>query len=99
MARRKYPSDLNSKIVRLNLGDYQLLAEISRRHNCTFAEAFHQLITEIAEREAIVVPKSQIRMIPMPVTTAYRATPITTIATNGSKAVAFKIKSKGVRYD
>jgi len=91
------PSDLNSKTVRLNIGDYQLLAELSRRHNVTFAEAFHQLITEIAKREAIVVPKSQ---IPMPAfavsaqpTFVVRAQP--TIAVNGNKAGVLVIKPKG----
>jgi hypothetical protein len=70
---KKYPSELNSRTVRINLGDYWLLAELSRKHNITFGEALHLLITEQAEREAIIVPRAQ---IPMPIQTVARSTPI-----------------------
>ena len=91
---KKYPSELNTRTIRIGIGDYALLAEISRRAGVTFAEAFHLTITEKAKREAIAVPRSQ---IPMPV---FRVTPQPTIVVNGNKHVAFVIKPKGgVRSD
>lgn len=45
MARRKYPSELNTKQVRVSLGDYALLTEISRGAGVTMAEALHLAIT------------------------------------------------------
>ena len=96
MAKYKSPSYLKSKVVRINLGDYALLAEISRRAGVTFAEALHLAITQEAVRARIVMPRTQ---IPMPLTTAYQTRPQTAIATNGNKGVAFRIKPKGARYD
>ncbi len=96
--RQKSPSELNSKTIRISLGDYALLAEISRRADLTFAEALHLLITNRAKQEAVTItPRTQIPMLLG--TTAYRAKPITAITTNGSKVAAFRIKSRGVRYD
>ncbi|GAH89892.1 unnamed protein product [marine sediment metagenome] len=105
MAKRKYPSELNSRTVRVNIGDWQMLLELARQHDTTVAKILHLAITGQAKQEQVVTPRTQ---IPMPVTTAtqaipttvLRAIPTTTIATNGNKAVAFRIKSKGVkRYD
>lgn len=86
---KKYPSELNTRTVRIDIGDYGLLAEISRQADVTFAEALHLVITEQAKRETIVVPRSQ---IPMPV---FQVTPVTSIAMNGNKHVALSIKPKG----
>jgi len=91
MTRRQYPSEVNTKTVRLNIGDWQVLAEISRSHNITFAEAFHQLITEVAKRAPAPV-RIQPAQIPMPV---FRLTSQPAIAVNGSKAAVFVIKPKG----
>jgi len=100
MTRKKYPSELNTKTVRLNIGDWQVLNEISRSHNITFAEAFHQLMTELSKEPAAVTSKAQ---IPMPVfripsKLAVKVSPVISIATNGSKGVAFRIKPRGARY-
>jgi hypothetical protein len=70
---KKYPSELNSRTVRINLGEYSLLAELSRKHNITFGEALRLLITEQAKREGITVPRAQ---IPMLIQTVARSTPI-----------------------
>ena len=86
---KKYPSELNTKTIRITIGDYALLAEISRRAGVTFAEALHLVITEKAKQEAIVVPRFQ---IPMP---TFRVRSQPTIAVNGNKAVAFVVKPKG----
>lgn len=104
MAKRKYPSELNTRTVRVNIGDWHLLMELARQHDTTVAKILHLAITGQARQEAVVTPRTQ---IPMPVTTAfraipttaYRAIPITAIATNGHRAVAFRIKPKGARYD
>ena len=39
--KQKCPAELNSRVIRINLGDYALLREISRRAGVTFAEALH----------------------------------------------------------
>jgi len=112
MAKHKSPSVLNSRVIRVNIGDYLLLTELSRKLDITVAKALHLAITQQAKQEQIVTPRTQ---IPMPIrtairaipTTAYRAipttavrgTPTTAIATNGHRAVAFRIKPKGARYD
>ena len=98
--RHKCPAELKSRVVRLNIGDWQVLAEISRSHNITFAEAFHQLMKGLSKEPAAVTSRAQ---LPMPV---FRVTgqpqiavlPGTSIATNGNKGVAFRIKPKGVAY-
>ena len=100
MAKRKYPSELNTRTVRVNIGDWQWLNSLSQSLGVTVAEAFHKVITG-QDHKASVAPTQ----IPMPVT-AFRVTaPVAlrlrlqpTIATNGSKAAAFRIKPKGVRH-
>jgi hypothetical protein len=87
MARRKYPSELSTKQIRVSLGDYALLAEISRRAGVTFAEALHLAL----ERQEAVTRVSGAQ-IPMPV---FQVAPMPVIAVNGSKQAAFKIKPKG----
>ncbi|GAI66091.1 unnamed protein product [marine sediment metagenome] len=104
MAKRKYPSELNTRTVRVNIGDWHLLMELARQHDTTVAKILHLAITDRAKQEAVVTPRTQ---IPMPLTTAYRATPttayrakpMTAIATNGNKAIAFRIKPRGVRRE
>lgn len=98
MAKRKYPSELNTRTVRVNIGDWQLLLELARQHDTTVAKVLHLAITDQARQEQVTItPRTQIPMLLG--TTAYRATPITAIATNGSKVAAFRIKTKGVRYE
>lgn len=72
MTRRKYPSELNTRHVRVNLGDYVLLKEISRRAGVTMAEALH-LAVEQKEHETRISP-AQTRL---PIQTVARSTPIT----------------------
>ncbi len=98
MAKRKYPSELNTRTVRVNIGDWHLLMELARQHDTTVAKVLHLAITgQARQNQVTVTPRTQ---IPMAIgTTVYQTTPITAIATNGSKAVAFRIKPKGVRND
>jgi len=101
MAKRKYPSELNSRTVRVNIGDWQMLLTLAQTLETTVAEAFHRLITETARLKARSVSKSQIPMTAFEVTgpVALRLRPKPTIATNGNKAVVFRIQPKGARYD
>lgn len=101
--KHKSPAQLNSRVIRINVGTYQLLKELSRIRGITMAEAVDQAITDIAKRERIVTPRTQ---IPMPLLEAFTVRPgiqrpmslRTAIATNGSKGVAFRIRPKGVSY-
>ena len=98
MSKRKYPSELNSRTIRVNIGDWQLLLELSRRGQTTVAETFHRLLTEIAHRDATVVPKSQIPMLPAFVASSpitFQVKPQPTMVINGNKASVFVIKPKG----
>jgi len=92
---KKYPSELNTKTIRINIGDYGLLSEISRKADVTMAEALH-LLLERQEPETRLSPAQ----IPMP---AFRATaPVAfrvrgepAIVLNGVKPIIFVVKPKG----
>jgi len=95
--RHKAPSELNSKTIRISLGDYALLDGISREARITFAEALHLLITEQAKQRVTVVPKAQ---IPMPTFSfkpvgTFRIRSQPTLAVNGNKVGVLVIKPKG----
>ncbi|MBA7545214.1 hypothetical protein ES705_37579 [subsurface metagenome] len=82
MSKRKYPSELNSRTIRVNIGDWQWLNSLSQRLGITVAQAFHKVITGLDHKDKPPVGPAQ---IPMPVTsarampvTAVRSTPITT---------------------
>ena len=85
--RYKTTAELQSRVVRISLGDYALLVEISRRAGVTMAEALH-LAIEQRYPETKISPAQ----IPMP---AFRVRAYSTMAVNGSKPVAFSIKPKG----
>lgn len=44
MAKRKYPSELNTRTVRAYIGDKELLHSLSIKHRVTVAEVIHKLI-------------------------------------------------------
>lgn len=87
-SKKRY--DSKYKVTRIWLADYIFLKELSQLAGISMAEALHRLI-----KPAEIIP-----VLPAQVTTSmaigYR--PQTTRATNG-KAIAFRIKQKGVRYD
>jgi len=94
MAKRKYPSEINTRTVRVNIGDWQMLLKLAQRLGTNVAEAFHRLITEIRHD---IVPKAEpVFEVTAPV--ALRLRPKPTIATNGNRGVVFRIRPKGVRY-
>ena len=105
MAKGRSPSELKSRTVRLNIGDWQMLRDLSLKLKVTVAEAFHKLITETAKREAIIVPRAQIpmpafRVSPQPSFTikppgTFRIKSQPTRAINGHKVGVLVIKPKG----
>lgn len=100
MTKHKSPSELKSKVIRVNIGDWQWLNSLAQQLDITVAEAFHKVITETLTDQDHKAPR-QPAQIPMRITTpvALRTRLQPTIATNGNKHVAFRIKTKGVRYD
>ena len=101
-SKKRY--DSKYKVTRIFLADYLLLKQLAQIAGVSMAEALHLAITDRARQERVVTPRTQ---IPIPLTTAYQVTtPVAlrvklqpTIATNGSKRAAFRIKTKGVRYE
>jgi len=94
---KKYPSELNTRTIRIGIGDYALLAEISRRAGVTFADALHLALErqEAAMRiSPAQIPMPAIRVTGMP---TIRVAPVTVTAVNGAgaKHSAFVIKPKG----
>jgi len=78
MAKRKYPSELNSRTVRINIGDWQWLNSLAQTLGTTVAEAFHKVVTELAPKaEPEPAASKSPAQIPMPVTMAM-STPVTT---------------------
>lgn len=93
--RQKSPSELNTKTIRINIGDYLLLTELSRRAGVTMAEAL-RLVLHRLEPEKKVSPTQ----VPMPVWTitprpVKGVEPRPVITVNGNKHVAIRIKPKG----
>jgi len=85
----KYPSELNSTTVRINLGTYVLLKELATKNDLTIAEALELLVTDRAAKETVTVPRTQ---IPMAI---FAARPKPALSVNGNKRVAFAIRPKG----
>jgi len=98
MAKRKYPSELNTRMIRVNVGDYHLLMELARQHDTTVAKVLHLAITgQARQNQVTVTPRTQIPMaMSLPI---LGVTPKATFATNGSKAAAFRIKPRGVKRE
>ncbi len=96
MAKRKYPSELNTRTVRVNIGDWHILLELARQHDTTVAKILHLAITEQAKpepkREPAQIPMPTFTVIPQPVLTVISQPVITA---NGNKAGVFVIKPKG----
>jgi hypothetical protein len=49
MAKRKYPSELNTRIIRVNVGDYQVLAGMAQKSGKTVAEVLSVIIKKQLE--------------------------------------------------
>ena len=105
--KKKRNYDITHRVMRVRAGDYALLVEISQKADIPMAEALHLIITDRAEQisEISVNQEKQIpAQIPMSIfsskaSVAVRVRPQAVLATNGSKTVALRIKSKGVRHE
>jgi hypothetical protein len=103
---KKYPSELNTKTVRIGIGAWALLTEISRRAGVTIAEALDLALKGYKPepepepepaREPRLVPRTQIPMPVFQVETqpTFRVKSQPAIAVNGHKAGVFVVKPKG----
>jgi len=96
MAKRKYPSELNSRTVRVNIGDWHWLNSLSKSLGITVAEAFHKVVTgqdhKAKAPEPAQIPMPTFTVMSQPVL-AIKSQPV--ITTNGHKAGVFVIKPKG----
>jgi len=104
--KQKCPAELNSRVIRISLKAYELLKVLSLKLNLTMAEALDKLITrqpEVARQVPVAQPAFEVRAaqpafeVTGPVALRLRLKP--TIATNGSKVTAFRIKTGRVKYE
>ena len=109
MMKRQRNYDKKVKLTRILLNDYLVLKRMSIVAGVSMAEALHRLIEHQAQlpmldMEIKPAPAAQVSSTPAPVFRVGVHRPMsvvtskTAIATNGSKGVAFRIKTKGVRY-
>jgi len=64
MRKRKYPSEINTRLVRVSAGDYAMLAELSQNQGVTMAEAFRLMLEHReAETRASAVSPTQMSLI------------------------------------
>jgi len=62
--KNRCPSEQNSRTVRISIGDYTLLTELSRRAGVTMAEALHLVIEHQGQQEQVTrVLPVQTRML------------------------------------
>ncbi|MBA7552095.1 hypothetical protein ES705_44649 [subsurface metagenome] len=97
-SKRRY--DGKHRVTRVFLDDYLVIKGWSRQAGISMAEALHKLITQqpLPKPEPVAVARrAPVFSLTAPVALRHKA-PVS-IATNGSKAAAFRIKTKGVRYD
>jgi hypothetical protein len=73
--KHKFPSELNTRQIRVNVGDYLALKELAARLDITIAQSLHLIISEKFKEIVIHIPpekistreqREQIPMIPMP---------------------------------
>ncbi|MBA7711970.1 hypothetical protein ES703_120938 [subsurface metagenome] len=96
--KKKRNYDKKVKLTRILLEDYLVLKGYAQRAGVSMSEALHTIIT----RDWAVSHKGQpvaqpALSVTTPIALRHRLSPV--IATNGNKAVAFGIKTKGVRYE
>lgn len=49
MTKRKYPSELNTRIIRVDVEDYQILLEMAQKSNTTVAEVLSDMLKKQRE--------------------------------------------------
>ena len=88
--KNRCPSEFNTKVIRINIGDYEALKLLAKHRGCTFAEALHRVITlgSFADLDiGVSIPRIQIPLYPS-----------VALAVNGNKPGAIAIQTGGVRY-
>ncbi|MBA7544492.1 hypothetical protein ES705_36848 [subsurface metagenome] len=101
--------DKRVKNTRVLLSDWLILKRMSQIAGVSMSEALHRLIEHQAQlplldMEIKPAPVAQVTGIPTPALRIGVHKPMSVItaeaaiATNGSKAAAFRIKNKGARY-
>ncbi|MBA7714951.1 hypothetical protein ES703_123984 [subsurface metagenome] len=73
MTKRKYPSELSTRTIRVNVGDWHLLLDLSSRLGITVAKAFHEVLTGQEHKAPPVKPEQ----ILFPLEILSRSTPVT----------------------
>ncbi|MBA7689539.1 hypothetical protein ES703_98047 [subsurface metagenome] len=106
--RKQRNYDKRVKNTRIHLVDYLALKRFSQIAGISMPDALHRLIEHQAQLPLLdmtakpvsaIATQPGISVITAKSMSAVRVAPVTTIATNGSKGAAFRIKSKGVRYE
>lgn len=79
MSKRKYPSELNTRTVRVNLSTWLLLKEFSQKQGISMAELVDQLLTDQDYKEPVSPTQTRLPIEivarSMPVAAA-RSTPV-----------------------
>jgi hypothetical protein len=57
MVRRKYPSELNTTLIRVYKEDCSKLRTLSEQHDTTVAEVVHQLLNKEGESDTVDMEK------------------------------------------
>jgi len=107
MIKAKQRYDAKHKTTRILLSDYLVLKRISQAAGVSMAEALHRLIEHQAQLPMLdmaIKPISAFRVTGEPTIgvtgkPVVRTKPLISIATNGSKAAAFRIKTGRVKYE
>ena len=91
MAKRKYPSEVNTRTIRIHVGAWELIRDMAAKADVPIAVIMDRLLAgEVMRSEPIVtIPANQ---IPMP-TIGVNAR--TALSINGDRRIAFTIKPKG----
>ncbi|GAI69217.1 unnamed protein product [marine sediment metagenome] len=113
--KRQANYDKKVKVTRILLSDYLVLKRMGQAAGVSMAEALHLLIEHQAQSPMLdmaIKPISAFQVTGMPAVgvtgkpaiqvtgkPAIRVAPVTAIATNGSKAAAFRIKTGRVKYE
>jgi len=94
MTKRKYPSELNTRTIRVAVSDWIWLSQLAAHQEVTVAEAFHRLVSKLLHKIETEPEKPVLVSTPMP---AFRVSPKSNIELNGNKIIAWRIKSAGVK--
>lgn len=65
MPKGQSPSELNSKVIRINIGSYLLLKELSQKLNLTIAEALSLLLKQVELPHLFVKPSPSLTVKPV----------------------------------